>query len=76
MEPFDGFGGCNCPDFTMRRKGDPSRRDRLEAGERTLDCACKHLRRAHLFNSMKFNQRVLSEVNRNQPPHQSDAERN
>lgn len=75
MEAFGGFGECNCWDFVTRRDGEPSRKDRLRAGERTLGCMCKHLQRAHLFNSVKFNCLVLREANKRSPRHLSDAER-
>lgn len=76
MEAFDGFGECNCPSFNLSKKGAFTKRRKLELGQRTPDCACKHLERAHFFNSIRWNHMLQSEMKRRTPRYQSDAHKN
>ena len=64
LEDYDGMGACDCPDFNVSRKKDgalqSSKRRRLEEGQRSPGCLCKHLLRAHLFNSIDLTRQITA----------------
>ncbi len=72
-EAYDGYGECNCPDFIFGKKGNLSKRQRLQMGERNRSCLCKHLERAHLFQSLSFGKEVISRVRSNRAGSDADS---